>query len=175
MPLLTLKNNRHSPVLIDFEVNDKIKTIKKQIAPKGMTDMSNIVLFYNETELNEEKTFKEMDIKGGSIVVYLIKNDITKEADKLIQMLNKGIKFHKAKNYLQKTNGNVKDALTLAKNEKDETDDDSSTYSDDESTSEFVPPQSQHPPTFSQVDSSQDYAEEVLSENFKSGESGLNN
>ncbi|EDR27187.1 hypothetical protein EDI_245270 [Entamoeba dispar SAW760] len=174
MPLLTLKTNRHSSVLYEFKPNDIINTIKSQIGPKGMTNFDRIVLYFHDKRIDDSLTFSQANIFSGSTLIYLIKGDgkTMDESDMIIEMLDLGIPYHKATVALSKSNNNLKQAIRLAQ-EEDSSLDDSSVFSDDESLSEFIPTPHVEQVT-SQFDSSNDYAEEVLSENFKSNESGLN-
>ena len=166
MSFITLKNFKFSPVLIEFESKQLIKTIKTQISPKGIENLDDIVFYYNDKKLNENTSFEENNINPGSLIIFLIKNE--PKSEKIIQMLEMNIPYQKCLTCLTKTKFDVNEALKLV-NEDDISD--CSSFDEEESISHDSTPVLENNKYFK--DESNDYAEEMLSDYFKSSESVL--
>ena len=169
MPYLTLKNNKISPILIEFNPKQKIQTIKTQIQKKFEDKEIEIYLYFNDKLINDEKTFEELHIHGGNILIYLIKNGKKEmiESDKIIEMMKRNYTYQQSVIALKRTNYNLELAIEMAKQD-DLTD--CSSESDDESMSEFA-----HTPHLDinskYYTTSDDDAEDLCSDAYRDSES----
>ncbi|KAL7720193.1 Ubiquitin-like domain-containing protein [Entamoeba marina] len=187
MSLLTLKNNYRPPTLVEYRGDEKIHTIVLKIMSFVNVSDDRICLYFHNKLVDPSLTFSQVGIVGGAHLLYLIKgegNDTSSPTDPIIEMLEKGISYTRAKLALEKAKYQVNDALEMVYDDESsfsETD----TYSDeDDSTSEFIAPGGLQPTyqpiksvdvfqPFYQYDSSADFAEEIISDNIKSSDSYL--
>ena len=169
MPYLTLKNNKLSPILVEFKPTYKIKTIKQQI-PIKIGNIDQIKLYFNDKLVDEEKTFAELNIYAGCVMIYLIKSEGENQtdSDKIIEMMEQNYGYQKSVIALKKSKYRLSAAIDLANN--DDLSYCSSDSDDDESISEFaVTP---HIDCGSmKYSSSEDEAEDICSDVFRDSES----
>ena len=172
MPYLTLKNNKISPILIEFDPQQKVQTIKTQIENKFEGKEVEIVLYFNDKRIDVEKTFEELHIHGGNVLIYLTKSGTTEisemtESDKIIEMMKQNYTYQQSVIALKRSSYDLQLAFELVKQD-DLTD--CTSESDDESMSEFLP--TPHIDINSKYySSSDDDAEELCSDAFKDSES----
>ena len=182
MPFISLVNDVRAQTLFEFNPEDKIQILRERLSTNTLQPSKNIHLYYHDKPIDDNDTFEKLGIVNGNHILFLIDGEGLKNKQPtrcIIEMLKQGITYKHALRLLSKHSYDVSESLKYAtEHDKEFSGSDSESYSDDDDASDFVMP------TYTSLiphkrdgsnnlfgDSSTDFAEEIISENFKSSES----
>ena len=157
-----------TPILIEFQPTQQLKIIEQQLLKKYEDKNVSIQFYFYDKLIDTNKTFEELHIHPGNILIYLFKSNGKEmtESDKIIEMLKLNYTYQQSVIALKRTNYQLETAIELAKQD-DLTD--CSSESDDESMSEVAP--TPHIDLISHYHTSEDEAEDLCSDAYKDSES----